>query len=84
MSRQSITLKIIRKVNSRPKILHRKNKFLTPAQCRPLCNALIQPYSDFSSVARYPNLPLKLKNENLNWAKQIYPVLPAAARQNAS
>ena len=66
LSRESMTLKIISKVNSRPKILHSKNKFLTPAQCRILFNALIQPYFDFSSVPRYPNLPLKLKNKNVN------------------
>ena len=66
LSRESMTLKIISKVNSKPKILHSKNKFLTPAQCRLLCNALIQPYFDFSLVPRYPNLPLKLKKENLN------------------
>ena len=66
LSRESMTLKIISKVNSRPKILHSKNKFLTPAQCRLLCNALIQSYFDFSSVPRYPNLPLKLENEILN------------------
>ena len=66
LSQESMTLKIISKVNSRPKILHRTNKFLTPAQCRLLCNALIQTYFDFSLVPRYPNLPLKLEKENLN------------------
>ena len=66
LSRESMTLKIISKVNSRPKILHSKNKFLTPAQCRLLCNALIQPYFDFSSAAWYPNFTRKLKNKNLN------------------
>ena len=48
LSRESMTLKIISKVNSRPKILHSKNKFLTLAQCRLLYSALIQPYFDFS------------------------------------
>ena len=66
LSRESMTLKLISKVNSRPKILHSKNKFLTPAQCRLLCNSLIQSYFDLSSVPRYPNLPLKLENEILN------------------
>ena len=51
LSRESMTLKIISKVNFIPKILHSKNKFLTPAQCRLLCNTLIQPYFDFSSAA---------------------------------
>ena len=43
MSGESVTLKVINKINSRLKFLHRKNKFLTPAICRLLCNALIQP-----------------------------------------
>ena len=66
LSRESMTLKIISKVNSRPKILHRKNKFLTLAQCRLLYSALIQPYFDFSWAAWYPNLTRKLKKKNLN------------------
>ena len=61
-----MTLKIISKVKSRPKILHRKNKILTPAQCRLLCNALIQSYFDFALAAWHLNLTRKLKNKNLN------------------
>ena len=36
----SMALKLINKINSRLKFLHRKNKFLTPALRRLLCNAL--------------------------------------------
>ena len=41
MSEESMALKVINKINSRLKFLHRKNKFLNSALCRLLCNALI-------------------------------------------
>ena len=40
MSGESMALKVINKINSRPIFLHIKNKFLTPALRRLLCNAL--------------------------------------------
>ena len=58
-----MALKVINKINSRLKFLHRKNKFLTPALRRLLCNALIQPHFDYSSSAWYPNLTQKMKNK---------------------
>ena len=63
MSGESMALKIINKRNSRNKFLHRKNKFLTPALRRLLCNALIQTHFDYSSSAWYPNLAKKMKNK---------------------
>ena len=41
MSEESMALKVINKINSRLKFLHRKNKFLNSALRRLLCNALI-------------------------------------------
>ena len=64
MSGESMTLKLINKINSRLKSLHRKNNFLTLALRRLLCNALIQPYFDYASSAWYPNLDQKMKNSN--------------------
>ena len=63
MSGESMALKVIKKINSRLKFLHRKNKFLTPALRRLLCNALIQPHFDYASSAWYPNLTQKMKNK---------------------
>ena len=60
MSGESMVLKVINKINSTPKFLHRKNKFLTPALRRLLCNALIQPQLDYASSAWYPNLTQKM------------------------
>ena len=69
MSRESMALKVINKINSRLKFLHRKNKFLTPALRRILFNALIQPHFDYASSAWYPNLTQKTKKQNSNHAK---------------
>ena len=63
MSGESMALKVINKINSRLKFLHRKNKFLTPALRKLLCNALIQPHFDFASTAWYSNLTQKMKNK---------------------
>ena len=58
-----MALKVINKINSRLKFLHRKNKFLTPVLSRLLFNALIQPHFDYASSAWYPNLTQKMKNK---------------------
>ena len=63
MSGESMALKVINKINSRLKFLHRKNKFLTPALRRLLCNALIQPHFDYASSAWYPNLTQIMKDK---------------------
>ena len=54
---------LISKINSRFIFLHRKNRFLTPALRRLLCNALIQPHFDYALSAWYPNLTQKMKNK---------------------
>ena len=43
--------------------MYRKNRFLTPALRRLLCNALIQPHFDYACSAWYPNLNKALKNK---------------------
>ena len=60
---ESMALKVINKINSRLKFLHRKNKFLTPAQRRLLCRALIQPHFDYALSAWYPKLTQRMKNK---------------------
>ena len=63
ISGESMALKVINKINSRLKFIHRKNKFLTPALRRLLYNALVQPHFDYVSSAWYPNLTQKMKNK---------------------
>ena len=62
MSGESLANKAISKVNARLKVLHQKNKYLTPYLCGLLCNALILPHFDYACSAWYPNLSKKLKN----------------------
>ena len=63
MSEESMALKVINKINSRLKFLHRKNKLLTPPIHRLLCNPLTQPHFDYALSAWYPNLTQKMKNK---------------------
>ena len=61
LSGDSMALHVINKVNSRLKFLYRQNKFLSTPLRRLLCNAMIQPFSDYACNAWYPNLNKKLK-----------------------
>ena len=63
MSGESMALKVTNKINSRLKFIHRKNKFVTPALRRLLCNALIQPHFGYASSAWYSNLTQKMKSK---------------------
>ena len=56
-----MSLSVLNKVNSKLKFLYRKNRFLTPALRRLLCNALIQPHFDYACSAWYLNLNKALK-----------------------
>ena len=62
MSRETMALSVINKINNKLKFLYRKNRFLTPTLRRLLCNALIQPHFNYACSAWYPNLTKKLKN----------------------
>ena len=61
MSGDAMALNDINNINNMLKFLHRKNRFLTPALRRLLCNALIQLYFDYACSAWYPNLKKKIK-----------------------
>ena len=61
LSRESMALKVIDKINSRLKFLHRQNRFSTFPLRRRLCNALIQPHFDYVCTAWFPNLSKKLR-----------------------
>ena len=60
---ESMALHVLNKVNSKLKFLYRKNKFLSPALRRLLCNAIIQPHFDYACSAWFPNLNLALKKK---------------------
>ena len=56
LSGESMTLNTIDELNSHLKFLRRQNRFSTPALCRLLCNALIQPPFNYAGTAWFPNL----------------------------
>ena len=56
-----MAIKIISKINSKLKLLYRKNKYLIPQLRRMLSNALIQPHFDYACTAWYPSLTIDLK-----------------------
>ena len=59
----SMDLEVINKINDSLKFLYRKNRYLTRYLKRLLCNALIQPHSDYTCSAWYPNLNKKFKSK---------------------
>ena len=58
-----MALRVIENINSRLKILYRKNPFLDVPLRRLLCNATIQLNIDYASIKWYPNLTKKLKDK---------------------
>ena len=66
LSGESVTLNVVSKMNTRLKVLYRKNKFLSPQLRRLLCNALIQPHFDYSCSVWYPNLNKKVNSFQLD------------------
>ena len=54
MSRETMALSVINKINNKLKFLYQKNRFLTPTLIRLLCNALIQPHFDYACSVGIP------------------------------
>ena len=63
LSGESMALNVVSKMNTRLKVLYRKNKFLSPQLRRLLCNALIQPHFDYACSVWYPNFNKKFKTK---------------------
>ena len=63
LSGEAMALKVMNKINSRLKLLSRKNRYSTPYLKRLLRNALIQPHFDYTCPVWYPNLNKKLKSK---------------------
>ena len=55
-----MALKALNKLNGKLKFVCRKNKFLTLALHRMLCNAIVQPHFDYAYSEWYPNFNEKL------------------------
>ena len=63
MSCEPMALKVINKINGKLKFIYRENRYLTKELRRMLCNALVQPHSDYECPAWYPNLNEETKKK---------------------
>ena len=68
LSGEPMALQVIKKVNIRPRLLYRKNRFLI---CK-LCNATIQLHFDYACSVWYPKLNKSLKKKTTNSPEQMY------------
>ena len=58
-----MALQVIKKINTRLRILYGKNRFLSQPLRRLLCNAIMQPHFDYGCSAWYPYLNKSLKKK---------------------
>ena len=63
LSGESIALKVINKINSRLRLLYRKNRFLSPPLRRLFCDSLIQPHFGYVCSAWYLYVNKRLKSK---------------------
>ena len=61
LSRESLAIHVINKINSRLRFLYRQNRYLSFPLRRLLCNAMIQLFFDYACNAWYPNINKKWK-----------------------
>ena len=63
LSDEATASKVLKKINSKLKLLYRQNTFLTHSFRRLLCNALIQPHFDLSTSLMVSSFKEKFKNQ---------------------
>ena len=63
MLRESLTVKVMNKINRKLKFLYRKNRYLIKELCGMLCSALIQPHFDYVCPDWYPDFSEKVKKK---------------------
>ena len=60
---ETMSLQVIKKINTRLRFSYRKNRFLSQHLGRLMCNALIQIHFDYACSAWYPNLNKNLETK---------------------
>ena len=60
---ESMPFQVIKKMNTRLRFLHGKNRFLSQHLRRPMCNAIIQPHFDYARSSWYPKLNKNLRKK---------------------
>ena len=61
LSKKSIVIHVINKINSRLRSPYRQNRFFNVPLRRLLCNSMIQPFFEYACNSSYPNIDKKLK-----------------------
>ena len=69
LSRESIAIHVINKINPWLRFLYRQNRFLNFPLGRLSCNAMIQPFFDCTCNAWYPNINKKLEMQDTSFYK---------------
>ena len=60
-----MSFQVIKKMNTRLRFLHGKNRFLSQHLRRLMCNAIIQPHFDYARSSWYPKLNKNLRKKLL-------------------
>ena len=77
LSDEATASKVLRKINSKLKLLYCQSTFLTHSFRRLLCNALIQPHFDLSTSLMVSSFKEKFKNQTTKAVlKNMYSFLP--------
>ena len=63
LSGESMSTKVMGKINGRITFLYRKNRFFDSSLHPLLCNALVQPHFDYACSSWYPNLTHNLRKK---------------------
>ena len=63
LSKESLKMKSLKKINTKLQFSHRKNEFLNPKLRILLCNPTIQPYFDYPSVSWLPLVSKKIRKK---------------------
>ena len=63
LSRKSMAMKSLRKINTKLQFLHRQHEFLNSKLRTFLCNSLIQPHFDYACISWYPLINQKMRNK---------------------
>ena len=71
LSGKSVTMKYLRKINTKLQFLYRQNGFLNPKLRGLLCNSLIQPHFDYACISWYPLINHKIRNKLLVTQKYL-------------
>ena len=63
LSRESMAMKSLRKINTKLRFLYRQNEFLNPKLRRLQCNYIIQTHFEYACISWYPLVSQKMRKK---------------------